>query len=125
MLHVSSLGSRMTIHPAQKAQLVLLFIEKIIVLAKYLNFANVFLQKSANVFPERSEANEHAIKLEKGKQPPYGPIYSLKPVGLKTLKTYIKINLVNGFIQASKSLAGVPILFVRKSNDNFCLYVNY
>ena len=65
---------------------------------EYLDFADVFLEKSANVLPERTGANEHAIKLEKGKQPPYGPIYSLGPVELETLKTYIKTNLTNGVI---------------------------
>ena len=42
--------------------------------------------------------NEHAIKLEEGKQPPFGPIYSLGPVELDTLKTYIKTNLAKGVI---------------------------
>ena len=41
------------------------------------------------------------------------------------LKTYIEINLTNGFIQLLKSLAGAPILFVKKPNGSFCLYVNY
>ena len=45
--------------------------------------------------------NEHAIKLEEGKQPLFGPIYSLGPVKLETLKTYIDINLANGFIWPS------------------------
>ena len=49
--------------------------------------------------------NEHAIKLEKDKQLLFGPIYSLGPVELETLKTYIKTNLANGFIQPFKSPA--------------------
>lgn len=57
------------------------------VLAKYSDFANVFSKKSAAVLPERTDLNEHTIKLQEGKQPPYGPIYNLKPVELKTLKT--------------------------------------
>ena len=40
--------------------------------------------------------NEHAIELVEGKQPPYGPIYSLGPVKLETLKTYIKTRLKTG-----------------------------
>ena len=55
-------------------------------------------RKSANVLSERTRANEQAIKLEKGKQLLYGPIYSLGPVELETLKTYIEIKLANGFI---------------------------
>ena len=115
----------MTIHPARKAQLTLLLAEEVIVPTEYSDFADVFLEKSANVPPEQTGANEHAIKLEEGKQPPYRPIYSLELVELETLKTYIKTNLANDFIRASKSLAGALILFVRKFNGSLCLYVNY
>ena len=103
----------------------MLLAKKVTVVAKYFDFADVFSKKSANVLPERTGANKHAIELEKGKEPPYGPIYSLRPVELETPKTYIKIKLANGFIQASNSQAGAPILFVRKPNNSFCLCVNY
>ena len=63
--------------------------------------------------------------LEEGKQPSYLLIYSLRPVELKTLKTYIETNLINGFIWALNLLAGTLILFVRKLNSRLCLYVNY
>ena len=115
----------MTIHPARKAQLALLLAEKVTVPVEYSDFADVFSEKSANVLPERTGANEHAIKLEEGKQPPYRPIYSLGPVELKTLKTYIETNLANGFIRISKSPAGAPILFIRKPNNSLRLYVDY
>ena len=115
----------MTIHLARKAQLALLLTKEVTVPVEYSDFADVFLEKSANVLPERTEANEHAIKLEEGKQPPYGPIYSLGPVELETFKTYIETNLVNGFIQASKSPAGAPILFVCKPDSSLRLCVNY
>ena len=124
-MHINFLGSKMSIHPAKKAELALLLIGKVTMPTKYSDFANVFLEKSANVLPEQIEAKEHAIELEKVKQPPYEPIYSLGPVELKTLKTYIKTNLAKDFIWASKSLVGALILFVRKPNGSFCLYVNY
>ena len=44
---------------------------------------------------------------------------------LEILKAYIETNLANGFIRPSKSPAGAPILFDRKSNGFFWLYVNY
>ena len=78
--------------------------------AEYSDFANVFLKESAKVLLERTGINEHAIEQEDGKQPPYGLIYSLGSVELKTLKTYIKTNLANGFIRPLKSPAGAPIL---------------
>ena len=125
VVYVSSLRSKMTIHLAREAQLTLLLAEEITVPVKYSNFADIFSEKSANVLPERSGANEHAIELEEGKQPPYGPIYSLGPVELETLKTYMETNLANGFIRVLKSPAGAPILFVRKPNNSLCLCVDY
>ena len=124
-MHVRSLGSRMTIHPAKEAQLALLLAKKVTVPTEYLNFADVFSEKLANILPMRTGANEYAIKLKKGKQPSYGPIYSLVLVELKTLKTYIETNLVNGFIHASKLLASAPILFVCKPNGSLRLCVHY
>ena len=76
----------------------LLLAKEVTVPAKYRDFADVFLEESANVLLEQIRANGHAIKLEKGKQPSYRPIYSLGPVELKTFKTYIETNLVNSFI---------------------------
>ena len=69
--------------------------------------------------------NEHAIKLEEGKQSSFGHIYSLGPVELETLKTYIKTNLANGFIRPSKSPAGASILFDRKPDKNLRFCVDY
>ena len=125
VVYDSSLGQKITIYLARKAHMALLLAKKVTVLAKYLDFANVFLEKSANILLEQTGVNKHAIEVEKGKQPYYEPIYSLGLVELKTLKTYIKTNLANGFMGASKSLVGAPSLFVRKPNDNLCLFVNY
>ena len=115
----------MTIHLAKKAQLALQWAKKVTMPTKYSEFADIFLEKSANIFSEQTKANGHAIKLEEGNQPPYGPIYSLGPIKLKTLKTYIEINLANGFIWALKSPADTAILFVCKPNSSHCLFVNY
>ena len=59
---------------------------------------------------EYTRMNDHAIKLVKSKELLLGPIYSLEPVQLETLKTYIKTNLANDFIRPSKSSAGAIIL---------------
>ena len=103
----------------------MLLAKELSVPAKYLDFADVFSKKLANVFLEQTRANEHVIELEEGKQPLYGPIYSLGPVELETLKTFIKTNLANGFIRVLKSLANASILLVCKPNNSFHLYVNY
>ena len=93
--------------------------------AEYSDYSNVFLAKNAAEFPENIEMNEHAIKLEESKQPPFGPLYSLGLVELETLKTYIETNQANGFIRPSKSPAKAPILFNQKPDGSLRLCVNY
>ena len=75
--------------------------------------------------PERTKLNEHAIDLGNGKQPPYGPIYSLGLVELEILKIYIEIYLKTGFIRPSKSPAGALILFDKNPDGSLCLCMNY
>ena len=127
VLYISflSLRSRMTIHLIKKAQIILLLAKKITILAKYLDFADVFLKESSNVLPEQTGANKYAIQLEQGKQPPYGSLYSLGLIELKTLKIYIKTNLANGFIRILKSPASTLAFFICKPNGSFYLCVNY
>jgi len=56
---------------------------------------------------------------------PYGRIYNLSEVKLKTLKAYIETNLANGFIQRSSSPAGAPILFAKKKDGRLRLCLDY
>ena len=93
--------------------------------AKYLDFADVFSPDLASELPKQTGINDHAIELVEGQQPPYGPIYSLEPVELETLKAYIEINLANEFIRPSMFPAGAPILFDRKSDGSLRLCVDY
>ena len=93
--------------------------------ADYFDYSDVFSAENAAKLPENTGMNEHAIELEKGKKPPFGSIYSLGPVELETLKTYIKTNLTNGFICPSKSPAGAPILFNKKPDGSLHFCVDY
>ena len=68
--------------------------------------------------PENTGITEHAIKLIEGKQPPYGPIYSLGLVELETLKAYIETLLKIRFIRPFKYPAGASILFHKKPNGS-------
>ena len=68
--------------------------------------------------PKNTGINEHTIKLEDDKQPPYRLFYSLGPVELETLKIYIKTHLKTGFIQPFKSSAGTLILFNKKPDGS-------
>ena len=87
VVYVASVTLKMMIYLAREEQIVLLLAKEVTVSAEYTNFINVFSKKSAEMLPERTGINEHAIELEEGKQPPYKLIYSLGPLKLKTLKT--------------------------------------
>ena len=132
VIHVAALkallGSReMTIHLTRVAQIAALKQDEAPtkVPSEYADYADIFSFDVAIELPENNNINKHAIELEVGKQPPYGPIYSLRLVKLKTIKTYIKTHLKTGFIQPSKSPAGAPILFDKKPNGSLWLCVNY
>ncbi len=43
---------------------------------KYSDYADMFSSDLAIELPENTGMSKHAIKLIKGKQPPYGPIYA-------------------------------------------------
>ena len=115
VVHMAYLGSKMSIHPACEAQIALLLAKKVSVPKEYADFLDVFSKKSMAVLLNCLYINKHTINLKLGKQLPYGPIYNLGPVELETLKTYIKANLANGFIQPSKSPARAPIFFCLKA----------
>ena len=59
--------------------------------------------ENATKLLKNPKINEHIIKLEKSKQLFFRLIYNLSLVKLEILKTYIEINLANGFIQLFKS----------------------
>ena len=65
----------------------LLLAKKVTVLAKYLDFTNVFLEKSANILLKQIGVNDHATELEEGKQVSHKSIYSLGPIEVETFKT--------------------------------------
>ena len=93
--------------------------------AEYSDYSDIFSVENEAKLPKNIGINEYAIKLEKGKQLLFGPIYSLGQVMLETLKTYIETNLANSFIRPSKSPAGAPILFNKKPDRSFRLCVDY
>lgn len=90
----------------------MLLTKKVIILNKYLDFIDFYLKELLVELPKRSDINKHAINLELGKQPSYELIYNLELVELETLKTYIKSNLANSFIQPFISSARAFIFLV-------------
>ena len=130
MVHVIALEALlagMAIHLSRKSQILALIQDEapIKVPYKYGDYADVFSFDLAIELPENSGINESAIKLQDGKQPPYGPIYSLKPMELETLKTYIKTHLKTGFIQPSQSLTSALIPFNKKPDSSLWQCINY
>ena len=117
----------MPVHSKKQAQVGALLFDKAFtkVPAEYSDYSNVFSTENATELPENTGINEHAIKLEEDKQPLFGPIYSLEPVELETLKTYIETNLANAFIWPSKSSARALIFFNRKPDGSLRLCVDY
>ena len=110
-----------------KAQVKALLFNEILIeiLVEYSNYNNIFSIEYIAELLKNTGINEHTIELEEGKQPPFRSIYSLKPVELKTLKTYIETNLANGFIRSFKFPAGASILFDQKPNRSLRFCVDY
>ena len=78
---------------------------------KYINFADIFSLNLVFKLSEHTKINNQTIELFDVQHLPYRLIYSLRPVELETMKTYIKTNLANKFIRPSKSPASTLILF--------------
>lgn len=95
------------------------------ILVEYTDYISIFSSDLVIELPENVDINEHTIKLIKSSQSCYGSIYILSLIELENLKTYIKSHLKTGFIRPFQSLAGIFILFDKKSDDSFHLYINY
>lgn len=54
----------MLVYSNKKAKITFLLIEKVIILIKYLNFANIVYKKWAMVLLEQTDINKHTINLE-------------------------------------------------------------
>ena len=105
LVHVAALeallvSAKMTIHPAQAAQIAVFRQDNTTnnVPPEYADYVDIFSFDLTMKLPENTGINKHTIELQDRKQPPYKPIYSLGPVELETLKTYIKTHLKTGFI---------------------------
>ena len=122
---MAALNMGLNVYSSWQAQITLLDVKEVIIPAKYLDYTNVFSPNSAAELPKHIGINNHSMDLINDKQPPYSPIYSLGPVELETLKTYIETNLANGFIRPSKLPAGALILFLRKKDGGFQLCIDY
>jgi hypothetical protein len=80
----------------------------------YREYASIFNGEVADVLPKHT-SYDHAIDIQEGREPPWGPIYALSQKELEVLREYLKKMLDSGKIRPSKSPAGAPILFIPKA----------
>ena len=111
------------IHLSHKTQVALLISMKIS--AEYSDFLDIYSLDSAAELLEHIRINDYPINLLEDNQLLYCPIYSLRPIELEALKSYIKANLASGFISSSKSPSYTLILFVWKKYGSLHLIIDY
>jgi len=95
-----------------------------IVPPEYRDYADVFSKVKASELPPHRDY-DLKINLEEGTSPPLGTLYSLSPVELSTLQTFIYENLNTGFIRPASSSHAAPVLFVKKKDGSLRLCVDF
>ncbi|QRW15702.1 Retrotransposable element Tf2 protein [Rhizoctonia solani] len=91
---------------------------------EFQEFQKVFSEEFFTTLPEHCPY-DIAIDLEEDKQPPYGPIYSMTPVQREALKEHTDPELSAGKIVPTTSLAGAPVMFVKRADGRLCLVLDY
>ena len=92
---------------------------------EYSIFQHLFEEAEPDSALPKHKPWDYSIPLQEGKQPTFGPIYSLLEAENQALREYLDDNLEKGFIRKSTSPAGHPILFVPKKNGKLRLCVDY
>jgi hypothetical protein len=93
------------------------------ILEKCKDFADVFNKMKANKLSKHDSQN-HEINT-KNKMSSFESIYNLFVIELEILKKYLDEFLIKEFIVSSFSSTKISILFVKKSEDDLRLCVNY
>ncbi|GKF14556.1 putative reverse transcriptase domain-containing protein [Tanacetum coccineum] len=87
------------------------------------NFPEVFLEDLPGLPPTRQV--EFRIELIPGAAPIARVSYRLAPAEMKELAEQLKEIYDKGFIRPSSSPWGAPILFVKKKDGSFRMYIDY
>ena len=90
----------------------------------YHKFADVFSKAKASVLAPHQDHNLK-IDLEEGATLLPRRLYSLSPVELEALWTFIDKNLRFGFIHPTSSSHAAPVLFVKKKDGSLRLCDNF
>jgi hypothetical protein len=91
---------------------------------EYADFQDVFEPKNADKLPPHRPYNLE-IKLQPGKLPRMGHVYSLSREEEVEARKWIDENLSKGFIRESDSQVGSPIMFMKKKDGSNRLCVDY
>jgi len=84
---------------------------------EYHEFADIFNKAKADTLAPHRPYNLK-INLEEGSSPPFGPIYSMAPSELESLREFLDEHLNIGFIRPSCSAYSAPILFIQKKDGS-------
>jgi len=95
-----------------------------IVPPEYRDYVDVFSKAKASGLPLHRDY-DLKIDLKEGTSPPLGTLYSLSPVELSALQTFIDENLNTGFIRPTTSSHAAPVLFIKKKDGSLCLCVDF
>ena len=88
------------------------------------DYADVFSEAEARNMPPH-RPYDHAVEMEPGAKAPWGPVYNMSGLELESLRVFLDDMLGKGFIRASHSPAGAPVLFVKKKDGSLRLCVDY
>ena len=91
--------------------------------SEYSDLHQAFIKSTAEL-PAHGP-HDLGIDLEPGKQPPFGPLYSLSADELKLVHDYLVDMMAKGLIRVSNAPCGAPILFARKKDGSLRLCVDY
>ena len=88
-------------------------------------FRDLFDKEKASALPPHRGRSDHHIKLQPGKSAPWGPLYGMEREKLVELRRQLHDLLDKGWIRASSSPAGAPVLLAKKPGGGWRLCVDY
>jgi len=91
---------------------------------EYHEFADVFSKAKADMLALH-RPYDLKINLAEGSNPLFGPIYSMSPSKLQSLREFLNEHLNIGFIRPSRSAYGTPILFIQKKDGSLRLCMDF
>jgi len=83
---------------------------------EYMQWRHIFEEREGTANLPKHQPWDHAIDLEEGKIPPFGPLYAKTGKELEQEREFIKTNEKKGYIRPSKSSAASPFMFVAKKD---------